>query len=460
MKSDVIKMIRHGMTRFVLSVVLLSSAASAAPLDTRALADSVKNEFRHAWNGYKTYAWGHDGLRPISKTPYDMWGESLLLTPVDAFDTMLLMGLKDDAREAKQLILERLSFDKDIDVSVFEITLRCMGSLLSAYQLDGDPRFLALAKDLGDRLLPAFRTSTGIPYVSVNLRTGKPKTPVTSTAGAGTLLVEFGMLSRLTGDSVYYRAAKRALVQLYDRRSPIGLVGTSIDAETGAWKDPRSHIGGNIDSYYEYLLKCWLLFGDTECRTMWEESIRSVNTVLADSTSKGLFYRYADMNSGAPVATTSGALDAFFPAVLALGGDLRRAEQMQASCFAFWTVHDIEPERFDYTSGRILNAWYYLRPEIIESAYYLYHYTHDDRYVVMGKAMFESVVRCCRTDAAYAQLKSVVTKEQDDYMESFFYAETMKYFYLLFAPEETLPFDDVIFTTEAHPMKKAAKRRE
>ena len=61
------------------------------------------------------------------------------MTPVDAYDTMLLMGLTDEAADAKRLILERLSFDQDVSVQVFEVTIRLLGGLLSAYEMDGDP---------------------------------------------------------------------------------------------------------------------------------------------------------------------------------------------------------------------------------------------------------------------------------------------------------------------------------
>ena len=81
-----------------------------------------------------------------------------------------------------------------------------------------------------------------------------------SCAEVGTLLLEFGTLSKLTHKPIYYDKAKNALVQLYKRRSKIGLVGDEIDVETGEWTSRASHVGGAIDSYYEYLLKCARLF--------------------------------------------------------------------------------------------------------------------------------------------------------------------------------------------------------
>ena len=73
-------------------------------------------------------------------------------------------------------------------------------------------------------------------------------------------------------------------MELYNRRSAIGLVGSSINVETGKWIDTTSHISGGIDSYYEYLLKCWMLFEDKDCKKMWEASVKAVNKYLADKT--------------------------------------------------------------------------------------------------------------------------------------------------------------------------------
>src|SRR5690348_5667174 len=181
------------------------------------------------------------------------------MTPVDALDTLVIMGLKPQADQDRALIDSKLSFDKDIYVKNFEITIRLLGGLLSGYELTGDRKLLQLANDLGTRLLPAFDSPTGLPYQFVNLKTGKVRGVISNPAETGTLLLEFGTLSKLTGNPVFYQKAKRALVETFKRRSPLGLVGSSINVETGVWSDPDSHISGGIDSYYEYLWKCWRL---------------------------------------------------------------------------------------------------------------------------------------------------------------------------------------------------------
>ncbi|HZD05948.1 MAG TPA: glycoside hydrolase family 47 protein, partial [Longimicrobiales bacterium] len=167
-------------------------SAQDTPAEARtpwpALADSVVGEFRHAWGGFLRYARGHDELRPLSEGYRDWYeGGPFQMTPVDAWDTMLLMGLDAEAAEAKSLVLENLDFDRDVSVQVFEVTIRLLGGLLSAYQMDGDPRLLELATDLGTRLLPAFDSPTGMPYRFVNLRTGETSDSVSNPAEVGTL---------------------------------------------------------------------------------------------------------------------------------------------------------------------------------------------------------------------------------------------------------------------------------
>lgn len=420
----------------------------------RAVAERVKGEMLHAWNNYERYAWGHDALKPLSKAPHDWYGQSLLMSPVDALDTLILMKLDAEAAKTQALIVSELSFDHDIYVKNFEITIRLLGGLLSGYQLTGDKRLLGLAEDLGTRLLPAFNSPTGLPYVFVNLRTGQVRDPRSNPAETGTLLLEFGVLTKLTGNPEFYDKAKRALVETYKRRSPLGLVGAGINVETGEWTDPDSHISGGIDSYYEYLWKCWLLFGDKECLEMWKTSIPAVNQYLADDTGGELWYGHANMQTGKRTETTYGALDAFFPALLALSGDLPRARRLQASSFKMWNLHGIEPEVIDYKTMRVVATTYHLRPEIVESTYYLHHYTKERQYRQMGETIFNDFVKHCRTEAGYAALSDIVTKQKRDEMESFALAETFKYFYLLFAAPESLDLDKVVFNTEAHPLRR------
>ena len=433
---------------------VLAGQSIEIPTDPGPMARQVRQEFLYSWNAYKQFAWGHDELKPLSRTPHDWYRTPLLMTPVDALDTMILMGLNDEADKTRQLIDAKLSFDQDIEVKNFEITIRLLGGLLSSYQLTGDKRLLELAEDLGNRLLPAFNSPTGMPYVYVNLKTGKTRDAVSNPAEIGTLLIEFGTLSKLTAKPIFYDKAKSAVTELYGRRSKIGLVGSSINVETGQWVDTTSHISGGIDSYYEYLLKSWLLFGDKDCEHMWKESIKAVNKYLADDTKAGLWYAQVDMNTGKRVSTHFGALDAFFPAVLARSGEIQRARRLEDSAFKMWTTWGVEPEEIDYSTMKIVSPQYPLRPEIMESAYYLRFYTNDDRYTEMASTFLGALSHYCKTENGYADIRNVTTFEKADKMESYFLAETLKYLYLTFAPRSTLDLNKVVFNTEAHPIRK------
>ncbi|HLW52761.1 MAG TPA: glycoside hydrolase family 47 protein [Candidatus Angelobacter sp.] len=431
-----------------------ASKPGSAAADPGPMAKQVRSEFLDAWHAYKQYAWGHDELNPLSRTPHDWYSSSLLMTPVDALDTMILMGLNDEADKTREYIAQNLSFDKDMEVKTFEVTIRLLGGLLSSYQLSGDERLLNLADNLGNRLLPAFNSPTGMPYVNVNLKTGAHSGVESNPAEIGTLLIEFGTLSKLSGKEIYFDKAKAALMALYSRRSKIGLMGSAINVETGEWTDPTSDISGGIDSYYEYLLKASILFDDKDCRRMWKASIDAINKYLADNTRTGLWYGQANMNTGKRTATHYGALDAFFPAVLARAGELDRARKLQESSYKMWTGFGVEPEEIDYSTFKALRPAYHLRPEIMESAYYLYFYTKDSRYLDMASTFIGSLVHYCKTGSGYAGLRSVETREKDDRMESYFLAETMKYLYLTFAPRETLDLNRVVFNTEAHPIQR------
>lgn len=426
------------------------------PVNRDSLAQCVREEYLRSWQGYESHAMGFDDVLSVSGQPHNWYGESLLITPIDALDGMILLGLKQEADSLVEYIVRHASWDKDVDVSVFEINIRCLGGLLASYELTGDERLLYLAEDLGKRFLPAFSSSTGMPYRFVNLHTGRISGEVSNPAEIGTLILEFGILSRCTENPLYYDLAKRAITELYNRRSSIGLVGEAINVETGEWTNTSSHVGACIDSYYEYLYKGWLLFGDPDLKAMWDTHIQAVNRYCATENQKGLWYGRVDMNTGQNFNPQYGALEAFFPAILALSGDMTRAARLHASWYDVWKIHGLEPEAFNFETYQIIpgGEMYYLRPEIIESCYYLHHYTGEAKYLEMARGIFTDLQAHASTEIGYTVVRNVITKEKGDRMESFLFGETLKYLYLIFAPEETVDFDQVIFTTEAHPMRR------
>ena len=422
------------------------------------MCSKVKAAAQHAWQGYKQYAWGADDLKPLTKEPKLWYKKSMLMTPVDAFDTFTILGLKDEAKEAKELILTKLDFNIDNDVQVFEITIRLLAGLITAYELDGNKKFLRLAVDLGNRLMPAFNSPTGIPYRYVHLQTGKTRDGINNPAEIGTLMMEFGKLSKLTGDSQYYTAAKKGMMAVYNSRSALDLVGEQIDVNTGKWVSTQSHISGYIDSYYEYMYKCWLLFGDKDFKIAFDKHNAAIKKYLVSKTDHGWFMRHVDMNTGKETATTYGALDAFYAGLCAFSGDVETGKHIQEANYYMWTKFNMEPEEFNFTTDSIMSAYYILRPENLESCFYLYRLTGDNKYLFQGRQMVNDIINHCKNDVGFASLKSVQTFEKINTMESFFFGETLKYAYLIFAPVSKLNLGKVVLTTEAHPFKIEKKK--
>jgi hypothetical protein len=419
--------------------------------------DKAKAAAQHAWSGYKKYAWTMDDLEPLSKKGKNWYKHSMLMTPVDAFDTFIMLGLSKEAAEAKEVIVSSLSFNTDNDVQVFEITIRLLAGLITAYELDGDKRFLLLATDLADRLMPAFNSPTGMPYRYVHLQTGKTRDSINNPAEIGTLMMEFGQLSKHTHNSKYYDAAKRAIMYVYEKRSALNLVGEQIDVNSGKWVKTRSHISGYIDSYYEYLYKSWLLFNDPDFKTAFDNHNSAIKKYLLSKTPNGTFLRVVDMNTGKELATTYGALDAFYAGLCAFAGDVATAKNIQQANYYMWTKFGMEPEEFNFKTDSISSPYYILRPENLESCFYLYRLTSDNRYLWMGKRMLDDILKNCTTEEAFASIKNIRTNEKLNSMQSFFFAETLKYAYLLFAPVKTFDLKKAVFNTEAHPFKIVTK---
>ncbi len=421
--------------------------------------EAVRNAARHAWEGYKKFATGYDDLKPLTKAGKNWYKHSLLMTPVDAWDTFILLGLDKEASEAKTMILDKLSFDVDNDVQVFEIVIRQLGALITAFETDGDKRFLTLAVDLANRLMPAFNSTTGMPYRYVHLQTGKVRDSINNPAEIGTLMMEFGQLSKLTGDKKYYDAAKKAIMAVYERRSKIDLPGETIDINTGKWVRTASHVSGYIDSYFEYLYKSWLLFGDKDFKTAFDKHNKAIKKYLLKPTAHGSFLQHVDMNSGKMISTTYGALDAFYAGLCAFAGDIKTARQIQEANNYMWTHFNMEPEEFDFMTDTVSAPYYILRPENLESCFYLHRLTNDDKYLFMGKRMVDDIIKHCKTEDAFASIKNVSTYEKMNSMESFFFGETLKYAYLLFAPTGKVNLKKQVFNTEAHLFNIAKQKK-
>ncbi|KAI8341035.1 glycoside hydrolase [Chlamydoabsidia padenii] len=380
------------------------------------------------------------------------------LTLVDVLDTLAVIGTQEQFEQAVKKVLADVSFDKDNKVQVFELNIRALGGLVNY-----DGGLLRLATDLAQRLLPAFKKSkSGIPYPRVNLRHGVPKTETveTCTAGAGSLILEFGVLSRLTGDPQYEQVAKQAILALWNRRSDIDLVGNVINIQTGQWIHTASSTGAGIDSFFEYLLKAYILFGEEEYLEMFEISYDAIKKHILDKS--GYLYRNVHMDSGTLMATWIDSLSAFMPGVQVLYGDLESAIKGHLVFYNIWRRYHALPERFDFYHQKADIHNYPLRPEFVESTYYLYQATKDPFYLHVGEMIVQDLNNRTRLPCGFASIGDLRTGRLDDRMESFMLSETLKYLYLLFDSDNPLNSLDsnYVFTTEGHFLPLAGQYLE
>lgn len=460
-----------------------------------------------------------------------------------------LVELYGDGTEGELGLGKRArGFDLDSKVSVFETVIRGVGGLLSAHLFANgdlpitgydplnslvdlpsgdqgirwsrkfvyDGQLLRLAHDLASRLLPAFSTSTGIPYPRVNLRYGVPfytnscgfwgeecspsdnmtcpTQPVPNTegtetcsAGAGTLLLELIVLSRLTGDTVFELSAKRAFWSIWERRAHTGLVGSNINAENGLWTNPYTGLGAGVDSFYEYALKAYILLAGAErpwqdsydpgptfaaffppplqeqhhdpesFLKVWKDSHDAINRHLRRGKSYGYpHFVQGDVFTGAARAIWMDALSAFYPGLLILAGEVDEAVENHVLFTALWSRYSALPERWSMASGDIEHGltWWLGRPEFIESTYHLYRATKDPWFLHVGEMTLMDMKRLCWVPCGLSGLQDVRTGERNNRMESFFLGETAKYLHLLFDPEHPLNSLDepFVYSTEGHPL--------
>ncbi|KAI1234584.1 hypothetical protein IHE44_0003644 [Lamprotornis superbus] len=390
---------------------------------------------------------------------------------------MFVMGNSSEFQKAVKLVIDTVSFDKDSTVQVFEATIRVLGSLLSAHIIitdtkqpfgdmtikDYDNELLHLAHDLAVRLLPAFEnTKTGIPYPRVNLKKGVPPDShnETCTAGAGSLLVEFGILSRLLGDSTFEWVARRAVKALWSLRSNnTGLLGNVVNIQTGHWVGKQSGLGAGSDSFYEYLLKSYILFGEKEDLEMFNAAYQNIQNHLRrgrEACNEGEgdppLYVNVNMYTGQLMNTWIDSLQAFFPGLQVLIGDVEDAICLHAFYYAIWKRYGALPERYNWQLQAPDVPFYPLRPELVESTYLLYQATKNPFYLHVGMDILQSLEKYTKAKCGYATLHHVVEKTKEDRMESFFLSETCKYLYLLFDEENPVhkSGNKFMFTTEGH----------
>uniref|UniRef100_A0A673I2P2 alpha-1,2-Mannosidase n=1 Tax=Sinocyclocheilus rhinocerous TaxID=307959 RepID=A0A673I2P2_9TELE len=399
--------------------------------------EAVREAFRHAWKGYKAFAWGHDELKPISKTHGEWFG--LGLTLIDALDTMWILGLKDEFAEARKWVETELFFSKNVDVNLFESTIRILGGLLSTYHLTGDTLFLDKAQDIGSRLMPAFKTPSKIPYSDVNIGKGTAHPPRWTTdstvAEVTSIQLEFRELSRLTKDPQY-----QVLYFYYC----INIISLTM------------HV------YLSRLLEDYL------------QAIEGVRKNLLRQTSPSKLTFVGELSNGR-LNPKMDHLVCFLPGTLALGAHnglpadhMELALQLMETCHQMYAQMEtgLSPEiahfNLQSNNGRDIDVkpadrHNLLRPETVESLFYMYRFTKDSKYRDWGWDILQSFNKYTRVPSGgYTSIGNVrdpLNPAPRDKMESFFLGETLKYLFLLFSDDnELISLDKYVFNTEAHPL--------
>ncbi|XP_034269398.1 mannosyl-oligosaccharide 1,2-alpha-mannosidase IC isoform X2 [Pantherophis guttatus] len=448
--------------------------------DTRVRRLKIKEMMKFAWDNYKQFALGKNELRPLTRNGHigNMFGGLRGATVVDALDTLYVMELQEEFQEAKDWVEKSFDLNVNGEASLFEVNIRYVGGLLSAYYLTGEEVFKNKVLELGEKLLPAFSTPTGIPRGVINLGSGMSWSWGWASAGSsilaefGSLHLEFMHLSELSGNSIYAEKVMNIRKVLNRIEKPQGLYPNFLSPVTGNWVQHHVSVGGLGDSFYEYLIKSWLMSDkqDSEAKTMYDKALEAIEKHLVKKSPGGLTY-IAEWRGGI-LDHKMGHLACFSGGMIALGAEHALEEEKQHyldlagkithTCHESYIRSDtnLGPEAFRFDSGteamatRLSDRYYILRPEVVESYFYLWRLTHDPKYREWGWEAVQALEKFCRVEAGFSGIRDVysTTPSHDNMQQSFFLAETLKYLYLLFSEDDVLSLKDWVFNTEAHPL--------
>ncbi|KIY51269.1 seven-hairpin glycosidase [Fistulina hepatica ATCC 64428] len=478
-----------------------------------ARAMAVKRAMVHSWVNYRQRAYPADELLPImgeGVNNFNGWG----LTIYDALDTLWIMGLYEFFNDAVATVTNAVYYlEKTSYVPFFETVIRYLGGLLSAYSLSLEPALLERADDLGRALLPALNTESGFPMYAVNTVSGKTTRGWSKDvlwAEALSCQMEYKYLAHLTGNMVYYNKVEHIMEVMYNANITHGLFPTKWNVNTGKPTNKHYSVGAFADSAHEYMLKQWLLTGKTEPKTL-ELYLKATEGIINNLTyvtphRKLLYITDIDKKPSHILEH----LSCFLPGLLTLGTHTLtlppRTRQVhdwvaQGLAYTCWVLYNEQPTGLapdevrmqhyaDPIEGRWithLEAWeaagrpngvppgvaivhdipddevpeystmksdYLLRPETIESFYYLWRTSGDEVWRERGWAIFVSIEKYAKTEMGYASVLKVNdpsrVKHKNE-MPSYFLAETLKYLYLLFTDTELIPLKTWVFNTEGHP---------
>ncbi|KAF1751601.1 hypothetical protein GCK72_018155 [Caenorhabditis remanei] len=443
----------------------------------------VKEMMIHAWQGYKNYSWGANELKPVAKTPNSQnifGGSQMPATIVDAADTLYIMDLKEQYKEARDYIEKNFSMAKSTStLSVFETTIRFLGGLLSLYALTQEPFYIEKAREVGEALLPAFNTPSGIPKSNLDVASKHASNYGWANGGqsilseVGSLHLEFLYLSRIAQAPIFEKKVKKVRDALEKAEKPNGLYSNYISPDTGRFTGSHMSLGALGDSFYEYLIKSYVQsnYTDRQAKNMyWDVSDAIQKHMIKVSKQSKLTYT-VELNNMQP-QHKMGHLACFVPGMFALQAInedteeeksriMTLAEELAKTCHESYirTETHIGPEMFyfndnDEATSKHSENGYIQRPEVIEGWFYLWRLTGKTMYRDWVWDAVQAVEKYCRVDSGFTGLQNVYNPKsgRDDVMQSFFLAEFLKYAYLTFADDSLISLEKWVFNTEAHPV--------
>eukprot|EP00759_Apiculatamorpha_spiralis_P002225 PhF_6_TR10823/c0_g1_i1/m.17462/K01230/MAN1; mannosyl-oligosaccharide alpha-1,2-mannosidase len=460
------------------------------PADTAKL-EAIKAEMAHSWKAYEKYAFGHDELMPVSKDFKDWANEGIGLTLIDAIDTLYIMGLQREYLDARRWIDTKFDIRKDGAISVFECTIRIVGGLMGIYALTNDPLYVKKATKVYEALEPAFQTTSGIPWAIMNPVTGEMGNQgwargMNVLSEFGSLQLEYNYLALESGKPNIRRHTDNIMELLRkaeEREAEQGLFPVYFQPDLGHFTQSMSTMGGMSDSYYEYLLKQWIQSGHKHpfAKDMYTRAMEGMKKLLVQKNDK---YTFLVQRLGDATRYRMDHLSCFVPGMLILGlmhnvttvavtvnETFKLAKDLLATCIHMYefTATGLSPEDVSFDDAEMMTGIKHnmLRPEVVESIFYMWRYTHDEYYRKIGWKIFQSFVKYCRVSAGgYSGYRNVLIAHWEDamkldteedsspytnVMESFWLAETLKYFYLLFSEDKVIDLQKYVFNTEAHP---------
>jgi len=280
-------------------------------------------------------------------------------------------------------------------------------------------------------------------------------------------------LSYLTGNPIYAEKAIKVYDILLKNRPSDGLYPENVITFNGNVEGDVVSISAGTDSFYEYLFKLWLLTGrKNNLLKEWAyKQLDEIKSQLLIPFGNDMYLSGRKSRFSNHLSSTMHHLDCFSGGLFALASQytddahkkdeyLKVAKGLAKFCRA---MYDRNPTGLAtegvYTDGDKINAEnsfgknYRQRPEAVESWFVLYRITKDPIYREWGHKFLQAIESKTRVHYGYACLydATVNPPNLENFQQSFFLAETLKYLYLLFSPDDILPLDQYVFNTEAHP---------